>query len=146
MEPFKNLFSPQLVVCLGHHLEKFVPAFDRQTFEASILGTLEALELKARAQLIADQVHLVLPTDHRERARILGAMLHPDEEDHADGTSDEEGICGWGVMPLTMVVGQHSRDDFERSLALLKEMTKRSSSEFAVRYFLLADQRSEELV
>ncbi len=140
MEPFKNLFSPQLVVWIGHHLEKHAAGFDRQGFEAPVLGALEALELKARAQLIADHVHINLPGDHGERARILEAMLHPDEEDKADGLSDEDGICGWGVMPLTMVVGQHGVDDFERSLAVLKEMTKRSSSEYAVRYFLLADQ------
>jgi len=140
VEPFKNLFSPQLVVCLADHLEKHLASFDRRAFEAPVLGALEALELKARAQLIADHLRLALPDDHGERARILGAMLHPDEEDHANATSDKDGICGWGVMPLTMVVGQHGLDDFERSLALLKEMTKRSSSEYAVRYFLLADQ------
>lgn len=140
MEPFKNFFSPQLVVCLADHLEKHVSNFERMGFEAPVLEALESLELKARAQLIADHVHLALPGDAGTRAHILEAMLHPDEEDHADQPSDEAGICGWGVMPLTMVVGQHGQDDFERSLALLKEMTKRSSSEFAVRYFLLADQ------
>ncbi len=140
MEPFKNLFSPQLVVCMAGHLERHVAGFDRQAFEAPILQALDALELKQRSQLIADHVHRALPDDSRARARILEAMLHPDEEDHANQPSDNDGICGWGVMPLTMVVGQHGIDDFERSMDLLKAMTKRSSSEFAVRYFLLADQ------
>ena len=140
MEPFKNLFSPQLVSCLADHLQKHVANFDRQQFEKSILAKLEGLELKDRAQLIADHVHGGLPENHDERARVLGDMLHPDAVDGSAATSDEDGICGWGILPLTMVVGQHGIEDFERSLILLKEMTKRFSSEFGVRYFLLEDQ------
>ncbi len=140
MEPFKNFFSPELVTCLSGHLESRVSSFDRRAFEAAILAELGNLELKERAQLIADHVHLALPRDYAERARILAGMLHPDDEGQADQPSDGEGICGWGVMPLTMVVGQHGVDDFDRSMSLLREMTKRSSSEFGVRYFLLADQ------
>jgi len=140
MEPFKNLFSPELVGVLADHLEALIPTFERTTFEGPILADLESLELKARAQLIADHVHVALPDDHVERVRILTAMLHPDQEDHVDAKSDADGICGWGVMPLSMVVGQHDLEHFDSSLALLREMTTRSSSEFAVRYFLLADQ------
>ena len=140
MEPFKNNFSLQLVACIAGHLQKHVASFDRDTFEAPIRRDLEKLELKERSQLIADHVHLALPIDHQERSRILLAMLHPDDENHANQQSDEQGICGWGTSPLTTVVGQHGLDDFEGSLRLLKEMTKRFSSEFDIRYFLLADQ------
>jgi len=137
LEPFKNNFSPQLVTCIADHLQTHIASFDRKTFEAPIHEKLGDLELKERSQLIADQVHLALPNDHAERARVLNAMLHPAG---ADQPSDEHGICGWGIFPLSMVVGQHGLDDFERSLSLLKEMTSRFSSEFGIRYFLLADQ------
>ena len=140
MEPFKNFFSHLLVGCLADHLQRLVPGFNRSDFEDPILEKLGGLELKARAQLIADHVHLALPEDYGERARILAAMLHRDELDHADQPSDEDGVAGWGILPLTMVVGQHGIEDFERSLELLRAMTKRSSSEFGIRYFLLADQ------
>ncbi|VAV88605.1 DNA alkylation repair enzyme [hydrothermal vent metagenome] len=140
MEPFKNWFSPQLVKCISGHLQKHLQGFDRSGFETAILSQLDALELKQRSQLIADTVHLALPQSPDERYRILSAMLHPDEEDHANQPSNEQGICGWGIMPLAEVVGQHNTDDFERSMELLRQMTKRSSSEFAIRYFLLADQ------
>lgn len=140
MEPFKNVFSPQLVQCLANHLAVHIANFDRPAFENAILKGLNTLEFKARAQLIADQVHLALPADFADRARILLAILHPDEEDHANQPSDENGICGWGVQPLTMVVGLYGVEDFDRSMQVLKEMTKRSSSEFGIRFFLLADQ------
>ena len=140
MEPFKNIFSAEMVGWLADHLGRHDRRFDRIAFEAAILPTLEDLELKERAQLIADAVHDRLPEDHAERAHILEAILHPDELDHANQPSDEDGICGWGILPLTMVVGQHGIDDFDRALGLQKEMTKRFSSEFGVRHFLLADQ------
>ncbi len=140
MEPFKNIFSAEMVGWLADHLGRHARAFDRIAFEGAILPTLEDLELKERAQLIADAVHDRLPEDHAERARILEAILHPDELDHANQPSDEDGICGWGILPLSMVVGQHGIDDFDRALGLQKEMTKRFSSEFGVRHFLLADQ------
>ncbi len=140
MEPFKNVFSKRLVACLADHLQRHHSGFNRLKFEKPILADLENLEFKARAQLIADQLHHALPRDHKDRVRILQAVLHPDEFDHANQPSDKDGLCGWGVQPLTMVVGQHGIEDFDGSLELLRQMTMRSSSEFGIRYFLLADQ------
>ncbi len=140
MEPFKNVFSPALVMCIADHLERNVEGFDRECFERPILAELETLELKARAQLIADRVHLAMPSNADRRDEVLRAMLRPVVDGEAEHVSDDLGIGGWGVMPLSMVVGQHGIEDFEGSLALLREMTTRFSSEFAVRYFLLADQ------
>jgi 3-methyladenine DNA glycosylase AlkC len=40
-------------------------------------------------------------------------------------------------MPLTHYVGRNGLKHFDLSMMLLKEMTKRSSSEFDIRYFLL---------
>jgi hypothetical protein len=46
---------------------------------------------------------------------------------------DDEGIRGWGMMPLCTVVGQNGLADFEGSLELLREMTELFPSEFDVR-------------
>lgn len=140
MEPFKTFFSPGLVERVAVHLARQMPGLDAARFAAPILAALDPLELKARAQLIADHVHAALPLDPADRARILIGLLHPDQVDHADQPADEMGLCGWSVLPLTMVVGQHGLTDFDRSMELLREMTKRFSSEFGIRYFLLADQ------
>ena len=86
---------------------------------------LPELELKARSQLIADKLHEILPLDLDKRYEILAAMLHPDECGFANEGSNEDGVCGWGVMPMAELVGQQGLADFEKSLALLKEMTKR---------------------
>jgi 3-methyladenine DNA glycosylase AlkC len=140
MEPFKTFFSPGLVATMAGHLARHLPGLDPHTFAAPILDRLDGLELKARAQLIADHLHRALPADCARRADILTAVLHPDPLDHADRPADDHGLCGWAILPLTMVVGQHGLADFDRSMTLLREMTKRFSAEFGIRHFLLADQ------
>lgn len=140
MEPFKNNISPQLVICLAEHLERRLDIFDRKAFEHGILEHLSALELKARAQLIADQLHRVLPKPHKARATIIRDMLHPQKDLPKGQQSDEEGITGWGMLPLSMVIGKYGLEDFDGSLLLLKDMTRHFSSEFDVRYYLQADQ------
>ena len=133
MEPFKNFISPDLVACIAGHLQTHLPSLDRELFEGSILSELGSLELKARAQLIADHLHSVLPKEPEERNKIILAMLHPADVINDGQQSDRDGICGWGMMPLGLVVGQHGIDAFEASLHLLKEMTRRFTSEFDVR-------------
>lgn len=140
MEPFKNKISPDLVACLGMHIERHLEGFDRKSYEASILADLDKLELKQRARLIADVTGKVLPQTLDGKFHILKSVLHPLENEGVDRASDEQGIRGWGMMPLGMVVTDHGLQDFEKSFALLKEMTKRATAEFEVRPFLDKDQ------
>lgn len=140
MEPFKNVFSPELAACLARHLRRQLPGFDGAAFTDAIVRRLAGLELMARAQLIADHVHAALPADPVRRAEVLLALLHPDDGHWTHRPSDDDGICGWGILPLAMVVGQHGTADFDRSMGLLKAMTQRFTAEFAIRHFLLADQ------
>jgi 3-methyladenine DNA glycosylase AlkC len=139
MEPFKNNLSATLVALIGDQLSQQLQDFDRDHFEKTILATLPGLELKQRAQLIADQMHRVLPTATTKRAKIITALLHPRGKEKAQ-QSDQQGITGWGMLPLGMLIGQYGIDDFDESLQLLKEMTGHFSSEFDVRYYLLNDQ------
>jgi len=140
VEPFKNNISPDLVRCIGFHVDKHLDGFNRNAFEAEILAELDALELKQRAALIADTMDRHLPQNLNHRFAILEKMLHPMTEVAFDRGSDEQGIRGWGMMALGMVVSKSGLEDFDASLALLKEMTKRATAEFDVRPFLDKDQ------
>lgn len=140
MEPLKYAFSPALVSGLAKHMARHSVDFDPVSFEADVLGKLEELELKPRAQWIADCLHKHLPPEWQERARILRTALHPVSSGNSDDPTGESGLRGWAIMPLTMLVGQQHTARFDEAMALLKEMTRRFTSEFAVRYFLLADQ------
>lgn len=143
MEPFKNNLSLELVDLIADQLDRHMPAgghdFDRADFTGPVLAVLDGLELKQRSALIADHLHRVLPGDLGDRYQILGAMLHP-AEDLTDQQSDDQGITGWGMLPLCDLVGRYGLADFERSLDMLKTMTRHFSSEFDVRHYLIADQ------
>ena len=82
----------------------------------------------------------MLPENTADRFRILEAVLHPDDENRENADSDSEGLCGWGVWPLTHLIGAYGLRDFEASLELLREITKRGTSEFDVRHFIVTDQ------
>ncbi|TYC49382.1 DNA alkylation repair protein [Rhodobacterales bacterium] len=140
MEPFKNNISPDLVRCIAAHLQRHLEGFDRPLFESEILADLASLELKQRARLIANVMGRHLPRELDHRFAVLNAMLHPVTEISFDRGSDETGIRGWGILPLGMVVADCGLEDFDRSFALLKEMTKRATVEFDVRPFLEKDQ------
>jgi 3-methyladenine DNA glycosylase AlkC len=139
MEPLKNLFSDELVRWTVYHLARQLPSTDSHRLFHSIVDAFPALELKARAQCIADRLHEVLPLETGERLAILEAMLHPDGLDHHDKRSDEQGLCGWAVMPLTLLVGQRCLTNFDAAMQSLKVMTQRFSSEFGIRYCLRQD-------
>jgi len=95
--------------------------------------------MKARVQLIAAELAEALPTDDAARATALLAMLHPDTDAGIDRRSDERGIAGWGIWPLSLVVAERGLHDIDRSLALLREMTMRSTAEFAIRPFIVVE-------
>ena len=136
MEALKQQISAELVECFAHHLQKHLQSFSAKDFSTLILSQLEPLALKQRIQLIADELHRQLPSKLPERYHIMQAILRPRPNQY----SDEQGISGWGSLVLTTVIGQHGLGAFKSSLAMLKTMTAHFSSEFAVRYFLLADQ------
>ncbi|MCO6184824.1 DNA alkylation repair protein [Rhizobium sp. L1K21] len=140
MEPLKNLFSPKLTQNMARNIARHAQGFDQTGFEADVMEKLEALELKPRAQWITDCLHQYLPPDWTTRERILRASLHPLSNSSPEQPTDGDGIRGWAIMPLTMLIGQHHIAHFDEAMALLYEMTRRFTSEFAVRYFLLEDQ------
>ncbi|MEO0419777.1 MAG: DNA alkylation repair protein [Pseudomonadota bacterium] len=139
MEPFKNAISPELVSLVGQLISRHVDGFDADRFCHNVVNDLESLELKARVARVADALDQALPKDWSTRGSILLSMLHPDVEGGSNSESTQEGLRGWGIWPLTHLVGCSGLGDLEGSLSLLREMTKRGTSEFDVRPFIVAD-------
>ncbi len=144
MEAFKDKLSMQQVRTIALHLSKQLntSSFNQEAFCITIEAKLDSLELKQRAQFIADEIHKVLPAELELRYQMIRGMLHtrPHANLKVSQESDENGLCGWVMMPLGMVVAQHGLDDFDLSLNLLKDMTAYFSSEFDIRPFIIADQ------
>jgi len=137
-EPFKNLFNRQVINGMAAHFKKQWPKFDAKGFAAAASKDLDALELKQRSDQITNAMIQYLPADFKKAGKIMLASLGtPLDDDLSAGAVDDNGIAGWGVMPMVNYVGLHGGDHFELSMKLFKEMTKRSTSEFGIRYFLI---------
>ncbi len=138
-EPFKNLFNEKAIRAMAGHLVRTAPKFDGQGFIDFAVGGLDDLELKERSSRITDALERFLPGDFIQATKILVASLEP-----ATGLSIGEmeqgstaaGIRGWPVMPMADYVARHGQDHLMLSLEALKEMTKRSTSEMAIRPFI----------
>ncbi|NKB56551.1 MAG: DNA alkylation repair protein [Alphaproteobacteria bacterium] len=138
-EPFKKNFDETTIRSAAGHLACAAASFDSEGFVARATDGLDALELKARSNQIVDALEVFLPDDFPVAVEILIASLAP-AEDLADGNLVDgvstRGIRGWMIMPLADYIARRGLDHLELSLDVLKIMTPRFSSEFAIRPFL----------
>jgi 3-methyladenine DNA glycosylase AlkC len=140
VEPFKNVFDRALIEALAALLVARQPDFPAAAFTRAAAQGLEALELKGRAAQIAAALSASLPRPFPRAAALLCEILGPVTDGIGWGEHLRDGATGWAVLPLTEVIARDGLDDFDTSLAALREMTRRFSSEFAVRPFLARDQ------
>jgi len=137
-EPFKNLLSENIIEGMAKHFKLQWSSFDEKGFIADATKDLGFLELKARTERITETMIKYFPTDFEKAGEIMLASLGaPLGDDISAGTVDAEGIAGWAITSLTHYVGLRGHDHFDLSMTLFKEMTKRASSEFGIRFFLL---------
>ncbi|WP_419910815.1 DNA alkylation repair protein [Hoeflea sp.] len=139
-EPFKNFFNAELIAAMAGHLAQQSENFDAKSFKKHALDGLDDLELKQRSSQITDALCGALPEDFKSACATLTGALHPEDDvDLSELTTDTHGLRGWAVLPMADFVSRKGMDDFDHSLDVLKEMTKRMSAEFAVRPFIAAD-------
>ena len=132
-EPLKAFFSPALVQNIGASLARVHPAFPRQMFVRDATRGIEALELLDRARHVARALAKHLPQRYPEAISILVASLGPEHDrDELTGA----GMAPFFYLPHTIFVAERGLDDFERSMAAQREITKRFTAEFSIRPFL----------
>lgn len=129
MEPFKNEFSFKNACRIADRIHLAHPAFPMATFRKGLEKELEPLELKSRMQVIARRIAENLPSQPPEMFPILVKTLAKDE-------TDQIGLRGFAVWPLTEIVATRGLDSFKASMDALHEMTKCFTAEFAIRPFL----------
>ncbi|MFD2204303.1 DNA alkylation repair protein [Kiloniella antarctica] len=142
MEPFKEVFNLSSITAMANHLCRRQGDFDREGFIAFATEGLAELELKQRSDQITTALYRYLPNDFCCAAEILLETLQPEENvSISDQATTDTGVAGWLVMPMCDYVARYGQEYFSLSMELLKEMTKRSSSEFAIRHFLISSQK-----
>ena len=131
-ELFKDKFNHQMITLMGRHFERAWPEFNHQGFYNKCVDGLENLELKERIARISEALSDNLPANDFEHAvSVLRKSLAP------DGASWEEGITGWGTLPLNHYVSSNGLAHFDTSMAFFKTSTTHFSAEFDIRFFIL---------
>ena len=130
------MFNIEKVRYFGGLFHVADPEFDTDGFVAEVMETMLDLELKARMNLVSEVLENYLPSDFVLAAKHIHAAL-PLPLDPAKNDDD----FGWFILgSLGEFVARNGLDDLNISLPLLREITKRSSMEFALRHFLIAAQ------
>ncbi len=141
MQPFKYWLNKKVITAMADNFKRNWPEFNKKGFVSDACNDLESLALKARSEQITYAMYKHLPANYSQAAEVMVSSLGPQSDEASNSTADSNGISGWAVMSLTHYVALYGHDDFDLSMDLLKEMTKRMSSEFAIRFYL---QKSQE--
>ena len=123
-EPLKNLYSPALINTLALEFKREYGGFDTQKFTRSVLSDeWEALELKDRMRQVARALGSCLPSIYSDAIAIVLPVATK--------------FSGLTHMLFPDFVEQFGQEDFACSMNALAQLTSGSSSEFAIRPFLV---------
>jgi 3-methyladenine DNA glycosylase AlkC len=122
----KELLNAQALALIGRAAAQAHPAFDQRAFLAMASAGLEELSIMQRMSRAADCLRAHLPPDYPRALQIVRKMapLLPG---------------GFADMVLPELVGRHGLAHFDLSLQALRELTRYSSAEFAIRPYLAQD-------
>ncbi|QKF67710.1 3-methyladenine DNA glycosylase [Arcobacter venerupis] len=123
-EQLKNLYSKEFIEKLANKLSLTYSNFEKENFINSIFdASWEELELKARMRHIALTLNKYLPLTYKKQVEILKEV--------------KKDFGGLEAMVFQDFVEVFGLDDLEESLNALEVFTQDSSSEFAIRQFIL---------
>lgn len=128
----RDVYNMRIVVNLAKRIKTAYSAFDEPGFCKTIETELDALNFGERSALIRQALKTYLPKDFKRSARILINSLEPE-------LSSEPGETIWDgfiIVPESEFIAENGMDHFELSMKALYEMTKRFSSEGAIRPFI----------
>ncbi len=131
-----QLFNAEKVGYLAGLIANAYPPFESAEFTKSILKAFPDLELKQRITCIRQHLEKYLPNDFKQALSIILNAL-PAELD-PNKTDDDFG--DFIFAPLSDFVAKNGLQTqyLDLSLSALAQMTKRFSSEDAIRYFINA--------
>jgi 3-methyladenine DNA glycosylase AlkC len=136
MEPFKNLFNKKLVEEFANNIYTYENSFKKEEYLIHVFNTLENLELKDRMRLISSSIHSFLDLNYKDTITVLKKV-----KTHF---SKEESM-GLQSMILPDYVEVYGLDEFEISIEALEYFTIESSSEFAIRHFIVKYEKESML-
>lgn len=127
MEPFKEQLNLKNALIIASAFLEHYKKFDHEYFAKSLKKSLPELELKQRVQIIAKTLADLLPKDPNKAFPIIVAA--------------SQKIPGFKSWPLNDLVVLYGMDYLELSLETLCQLTSQASAEFAIRPFLIHQEK-----
>ncbi len=129
----KDWFDEELAHLLSDKIQPLFPRFDRNKFARAIKAGVGSREIKGRVELFADELQTYLPSEYPDALEILVGTLG-DENPNETGMFTEF----YWAMPIAKFVEKYGLEHYQISMKALAEITKRNTSEYAVRPYLEA--------
>lgn len=124
----KDIYTKDFLLEFSRKVQGVYPAFGTEDFIASVIDeTWEELALKTRTRRIAEKLGVFLPSRYEDALGILFEIAE-----------DCVGFPYLFFPDFVYVYGQ-GEENLELSMKALENFTQKSSSEFAIRTFLLRD-------
>ncbi|NQY21936.1 MAG: DNA alkylation repair protein [Campylobacteraceae bacterium] len=136
MEAFKNIFSFDFVEELASLILIYDKSFKKEAYVKEVNLNLESLELKDRMRLISSCINLYTSLEYKEIIEVLIKV-----KSHF---KDRKNI-GLVTMVFPDFVEVFGLNEVKVSLYALEEFTKESSSEFAIRTFIIKYEKESML-
>lgn len=125
-EALKDMYNKEFLSQFGERVHAVRSTFDTHSFvEAVMAEPWDGLELKARMRRITETLHIYLPTSYEAALEVLFAI--------------DQSSVGFPYLffPDFVAVYGLAEGHWELSMKALERFTQTSSSEFAIRPFLL---------
>lgn len=128
----KDYFTAEVISETGERLRAVHPPFDVDQFVVTSLGDAwDDLTFTERSRRIADGIWAGIDLDVVDTLGVLTAAL-PSELDDPEGVLNE----GFWLWPFGDAIAAYAVDELDAGLDACEQLTKRFTSEFAVRPFL----------
>lgn len=133
-EPLKNSYTPRFFETFIACAKEVMPAFDENDFLQQVFDEAwQGLELKQRMRHIAQVLHRHLPVGFRDQTDCIIAIVDCLEKRGVKG--------GFEYMFLPDFIEQYGLHEVAASLKAMERMTQFVSCEFAIRPFLINNQK-----
>lgn len=140
----KEVLDTEAIDCLAHNVTTVYAKFDQEQFRTAALHQLEPLSLMERGVHIAKALRPCLPQKYDKAVKILLKSLTPPNKE-----TEGLGLAVFFYHPHSCFVAEYGldkshnddEDPFEISMQAQYELTKRNTSEFSIRPFLIQDQK-----
>ena len=139
----KLWFDEELGKLLADKIKPNHQGFRRSRFLRAIKGQIDPLELKDRVAVIAKAMHREFGEDARVGIEAILQSLGPENPEETGMFTNY-----YWVMPMAKYVEDYGLGHFELSTEAMKEITKRNTSEYAIRPFIrrFPDQTLDQMM